>query len=70
MHKADVPFLMSWLQFYFVSGYGIEDDRIGFNVTNYPESGTNVHEFRDCLKQSLDDLYSVFNDKNVNIQSG
>ena len=42
------------------TGYAVEDERIGFNVTSYPPS-TNVHEFKDCLKQSLDDIYDVFN---------
>ena len=40
-------------------GYAVEDERIGFNVTNFPPE-TNVHEFVDCLKESLDDLNAVF----------
>ena len=45
---------------FLITGYAVEDERIGFNVTSYPPS-TNVHEFKDCLKQSLDDIYDVFN---------
>ncbi|XP_060576192.1 carnitine O-palmitoyltransferase 2, mitochondrial-like isoform X2 [Ruditapes philippinarum] len=44
-------------------GYSVEDERIGFNVTNYPPE-TNVHEFIDCLKESLDDLNAVFEGRN------
>ena len=49
--------------FFFLTGYAVENERIGFNVTNYPPV-TNVHEFKDCLKESLDDLYDVLNGKN------
>jgi len=41
-----------------VTGYAVENERIGFNVTNYPPD-TNVHEFIDCLKESLDDIYAL-----------
>ncbi|KAL4226898.1 Carnitine O-palmitoyltransferase 2 [Mactra antiquata] len=44
-------------------GYAVENERIGFNVTNYPPD-TNVHEFKDCLKESLDDINTVFEGKN------
>ncbi|WAR25120.1 CPT2-like protein, partial [Mya arenaria] len=37
-------------------GYAVENERIGFNVTNYPPE-TNVHEFVNCLRESLDDLF-------------
>ncbi|XP_060083405.1 carnitine O-palmitoyltransferase 2, mitochondrial-like [Ylistrum balloti] len=39
-------------------GYSIESNRIGFNVTSYPPA-TNVREFIDCLRVSLDDLHDV-----------
>ncbi|KAL3852858.1 hypothetical protein ACJMK2_016467 [Sinanodonta woodiana] len=43
-------------------GYSVEDSRIGFNVTNYPPA-TDVHGFINCLKQSLNDIYAVFDGK-------
>ncbi|XP_045164970.2 carnitine O-palmitoyltransferase 2, mitochondrial-like isoform X2 [Mercenaria mercenaria] len=44
-------------------GYAVENERIGFNVTNYPPE-TNVHEFIECLKESLDDINAVFEGRN------
>ncbi|OWF48755.1 carnitine O-palmitoyltransferase 2, mitochondrial-like [Mizuhopecten yessoensis] len=41
-------------------GYSIESNRIGFNVTSYPPA-TNVREFIDCLRASLDDLFDIMN---------
>ncbi|XP_052778976.1 carnitine O-palmitoyltransferase 2, mitochondrial-like isoform X2 [Mya arenaria] len=43
-------------------GYAVENERIGFNVTNYPPE-TNVHEFVNCLRESLDDVYSILEGK-------
>ncbi|XP_052287068.1 carnitine O-palmitoyltransferase 2, mitochondrial-like isoform X2 [Dreissena polymorpha] len=43
-------------------GYAVENERIGFNVTNYPPA-TNVHEFVQCLKESLDDIYHILQGK-------
>jgi len=44
-------------------GYGIQDDMLGCNVTNYPPH-TDVRGLLDCIKLSLEDIYSVLEGKN------
>lgn len=44
-------------------GYGIQDDMLGCNVTNYPPH-TDVCGLLDCIKLSLEDIYSVLEGKN------
>ena len=44
-------------------GYGIQDDWLGCNVTSYPPD-TDVRGFLDCVRLSLEDIYSVLEGKN------
>ncbi|KAL1022742.1 hypothetical protein UPYG_G00031740 [Umbra pygmaea] len=42
-------------------GYGVHDEWIGCNVSSYPER--NVHEFLQCVRKSLEDIFSVLEGK-------
>ncbi|NP_001080201.1 carnitine O-palmitoyltransferase 2, mitochondrial isoform X1 [Xenopus laevis] len=42
-------------------GYGVHDDWIGCNVSSYP--ARDVRQFVQCVHQSLDDIFSVLQDK-------
>lgn len=44
-------------------GYGIQDDWLGCNVTSYPPN-TDVRGFLECVRRSLEDIYSVLEGKN------
>uniref|UniRef100_A0A3P8ULQ6 Carnitine O-palmitoyltransferase 2, mitochondrial n=1 Tax=Cynoglossus semilaevis TaxID=244447 RepID=A0A3P8ULQ6_CYNSE len=44
-------------------GYGVHDDWIGCNVSSYP--ARNVHEFLQCVHQSLEDIFSVLEGKSL-----
>ena len=44
-------------------GYGIQDYWLGCNVTSYPPN-TDVRGFLECIKLSLEDIYSVLEGKN------
>ena len=44
-------------------GYCIQDDILGCNVGNYPPH-TDVRGLLDCIKLSLEDIYSVLEGKN------
>lgn len=44
-------------------GYGIQDDWLGCNVTSYPPD-TDVRDFLECVRLSLEDIYSVLEGKN------
>lgn len=44
-------------------GYGIQDDWLGCNVTSYPPD-TDVRGFLECVRLSLEDIYSVLEGKN------
>lgn len=44
-------------------GYLIQDDWLGCNVTSYPPD-TDVRGFLECVKLSLEDIYSVLEGKN------
>ena len=44
-------------------GYGIQDGWLGCNVTSYPPD-TDVRGFLECVRLSLEDIYSVLEGKN------
>lgn len=44
-------------------GYGIQDDWLGCNVTSYPPN-TDVRGYLECVRRSLEDIYSVLEGKN------
>ena len=44
--------------FHSVSGYGIQDEKLGFIVTAYPPN-RDVNGFLACSEQSLNDMASV-----------
>jgi len=44
-------------------GYGIQDDWLGCNVASYPPD-TDVRGFLECVRLSLEDIYSVLEGKN------
>ena len=44
-------------------GYGMEDDWLGCNVTSYPPH-SDVRGFLECVRSSLEDIYSVLEGKN------
>ena len=44
-------------------GYGIQDDWLGCNVTSYPPE-RDVRGFLECVRLSLEDIYSVLEGKN------
>ncbi|TRY94180.1 hypothetical protein DNTS_030540 [Danionella cerebrum] len=44
-------------------GYGVHDDWIGCNVSSYP--ARNVHEFLDCVRKSLLDIFLVLDGKPI-----
>ena len=44
-------------------GYGIQDDWLGCNVTSCPPD-TDVRGFLECVKLSLEDIYSVLEGRN------
>lgn len=44
-------------------GYGIQDDWLGCNVTSYPPN-RDVRGFLECVRLSLEDIYSVLEGKN------
>lgn len=43
--------------------YGIQDDWLGYNVTSYPPN-TDVCGYLECLRRSLEDIYSILEGKN------
>ena len=45
-------------------GYMLTDDMIGCNVTSYA-GGSDVDTFLECLRTSLDDIFSVMREKVV-----
>lgn len=51
------------LPLFILTGYSIEDSRIGFNVTSYPPA-RNAPGFIECVTKSLDDMYEVLEGRN------